>query len=42
VKQGSYLSIGYGTSMDDTDEVFWSAGTSVATSAVYDAYSTGG
>jgi hypothetical protein len=27
--------------MTDTDEVFWAAGTSVATSAVYDTYSTG-
>jgi hypothetical protein len=40
VKKGTYLAIGYGTSMTNTDEVFWAAGTSVATSAVYDVYST--
>jgi hypothetical protein len=34
------LAIGYGTTMTNTNEVFFAAGTSAAESAVYNAYST--
>jgi hypothetical protein len=33
------MGIGYGTSMTDTDEVIWAAGTSTSDSATYDVYS---
>jgi hypothetical protein len=36
----TWLGIGYGTSMTDTDEVIFAAGADVASSAVYDVYST--
>jgi hypothetical protein len=41
VIKGTYLAIGYGTSMSDTDMVFWAAGSSESSSNVYDAYSKG-
>jgi hypothetical protein len=36
----TWIGVGYGTSMTDTDEVIWAAGASIDASSVYDVYST--
>jgi hypothetical protein len=33
---GTWMGIGYGTTMTDTDEVIWAAGASTSDSATYD------
>ena len=40
VAKGSYLGIGYGPNMSNTDMVAWEAGTNATTSTVQDLYST--
>jgi hypothetical protein len=40
VLPSTWMGIGYGDSMIDTDEVIWAAGADVGTSTVYDVYST--
>ena len=41
VAKESWMGIGYGTSMTQTDEVMWAAGADVKNSSVYDVFSVG-
>ena len=40
VLPSTWIGIGYGSSMTNTDEVIWAAGADVSLSTVYDTYST--
>ena len=40
VKMSTWMGIGYGNSMENTDEVIWAAGVDYVSSTVYDTYST--